>query len=52
MRDRRAEERHHRVADELLDGAAEALELLAQMRVVGSQQSADVLGIEPLGAAR
>ena len=50
MRGRSAEERHHRVADELLDGAAEALELLAQMRVVRGEQAADVLGIELLGA--
>ena len=34
VRDRRAEERHHRVADELLDRAAVALELGAQPRVV------------------
>ena len=30
VRDRRAEERHHRVADELLDRAAVALELRAE----------------------
>ena len=52
MRDRRAEERHHRVADELLDRAAEALELVAQVRVVGREHRADVLGIELLGARR
>ena len=52
MRDGRAEERHHRVADELLDGAAEPLELTAQVRVVGPEQRADVLGIELLGAGR
>ena len=34
VRDRRAEHGHHRVADELLDRAAEALELVAQPRVV------------------
>ena len=50
VRGRSAEERHHRVADELLDGAAEALELLAQVRVVRGEQAADVLGIELLGA--
>ncbi len=50
VRGRSPEERHHRVADELLDSAAEALELLAQMRVVRSEQSADVLGVELLGA--
>ncbi len=50
VRGRSAEERHHRVADELLDGAAEALELPAQVRVVRGEQAADVLGIELLGA--
>ena len=49
MRRRRAEERHHRVADELLDGAAETLELAAQVRVVGREQGAHVFGIELLG---
>ena len=34
VRGRRAEERHHRVADELLDGAAVALELGAHALVV------------------
>ena len=50
VRGRGAEERHHRVADELLDGAAEALELPAQVRVVRGEQPANVLGIELLGA--
>ena len=50
MRGRRAEERDHRVADELLDGAAEALELGAKVRVVGGEQRADVLGVELLRA--
>jgi len=50
VRGRGAEERHHRIADELLDGAAEALELAAQVRVVRSEQPAHVLGIELLGA--
>ena len=49
MRGRGAEERHHGVADELLDGAPEPLELTAQVRVVGPEQRADVLGVELLG---
>ena len=52
MRDRRAEERHHRVADELLDRTAEALELGPETGVVGRKERADVLGVEPLGPAR
>jgi hypothetical protein len=50
VRGGRAEERHHRVADELLDGTAEPLELTAQVRVVGPEESTDVFGIELLGA--
>ena len=42
--------RHHRVADELLDRAAEALELVAQAGVVGREQRPHVLGVELLGA--
>ena len=52
VRDRGAEQRDDGVADELLHGAAEALELRAYAPVVGGEQLADVLGIEPLGAAR
>ena len=52
VRDRRAEDGHHRVADELLDRAAEALELGAQARVVGPQERPDVLWVELLGARR
>ena len=52
MRDRRAEDRDHRVADELLDGAAPALELGAQPLVVRAQERVDVLGVELLGARR
>jgi hypothetical protein len=40
-----AEERHHGVADELLDGATEPLELGAQACMVGRQQRPDVLWI-------
>ena len=49
---RSAEHGHDRVADELLDGAAVPLDLVAQARVVGRQRRAHVLGVEPLGAAR
>ena len=49
-RDRRAEERHHGVADELLDRAAETLELAAQALPVRSEHRADVLRIELLRA--
>ncbi len=52
VRDRGAEERHDCVADELLHGAAEALQLGAQPRVVRGEERADVLGVEPLGIAR
>ena len=38
VRDRRAEDGHDRVADELLDRSAEALELGAHARVVGLQE--------------
>jgi hypothetical protein len=50
--DRGTKEGHHSVADELLDPAAEALELGANMGVVGHQEGADVLGVEPLGRRR
>jgi len=43
MRDRGAEDGHDRVADELLDRAAVAFDLLAQARVVGADARADVL---------
>jgi hypothetical protein len=48
---RRAEERHHGVADELLDGAAEALELFAQPGMERGEQPAHVFRIELLGAS-
>ena len=50
VRDRRAEDRHHRVADELLDRPAEALDLQFHARVVGPQARANVLGIGLLGS--
>ena len=40
-----AEHRHHRVPDELLDGAAVALDVLPQASVVGADAGSDVLGI-------
>ena len=50
VRDRRPERRDDRVSDELLDRAAVALELVSKSSVVRSQDSADVLRVEPLGA--
>ena len=49
---RRAEDRHDRVADELLDRAAEALDLVLDARVVRAERRADVLRIGPIGARR
>ena len=50
VHDRRAEDGHDSVADELLDRAAVVLEDRAHTAVVGGQQRADVLRVEPLGA--
>ena len=50
VRGRRAEDGHHRIADELLDGAAVALELAADAGVVAAELGLDVLGVHPLGA--
>ncbi len=50
VRDRGPEDSHDRVADELLDRAAEALQVAAEPLVVRSQDRAYVLGIEPLRA--
>ncbi len=52
VRDRGAEHGHHGVADELLDRAPEALELVAQPRVVGPEQRAHLLGIHAAPRAR
>ena len=52
VRDRRAEDRHHGVADELLDRAAEALDLAGDALVVRAERGADVLGVGPVGAGR
>ena len=49
VRDRRPEERHHRVADELLDGAAVPLELVPQALVIRTEDRLHVLGVERLG---
>ena len=50
VRHRGAEHAHDRVADELLDLAAVALELAADTLVVRHQEGAHVLGIELLRA--
>ena len=49
---RRAEERHHRVADELLDRAAVPFELGADALVVRPENRLDVLRVERLRARR
>ena len=51
VRGRRAEDGHHRVADELLDDAAELLDLCTDGREIRRKQVAHVFGVEPLGAA-
>ena len=48
MRDRRAEDGHDRVADELLHGPPVALDVLAEAGVVGADAGADVLGVSLL----
>jgi hypothetical protein len=45
VRGGRAEDRHDRVADELLDRSAEALELRTEACVVGLEEPAHVLGV-------
>ena len=52
VRHRRSEQRHDRVADELLDRAAVALELGAQPFVVGPQDLLDVFRVELLRPRR
>ena len=52
VRCRRTEERHYRIADELLDRAAVTLELRADALVVRAEQRLHVLGIHRLGARR
>jgi hypothetical protein len=47
---RGAEHRHDGVADELVQGAAEPLDLGPQAQVVGTQHRADVLGVGVVGA--
>ena len=49
-RNQGAEDRDDRVADELLDRPAPALELLSETLVVRAQDGVDVLGVERLGA--
>ena len=50
MGDRRPEERHHGVADELLHGAAVPLELVAKPLVVRAEDRLHVLRVQRLGA--
>jgi hypothetical protein len=52
VRDRRAEERHHGVSDELLDRAPEALEVSTDALVVPGEERAHVLRVHPLGLRR
>ena len=52
VRFRRAEQRQHRVAAELLEGSPMALELGPHPRVVGRDQGLDVLGVELFRARR
>ena len=52
MRSRSPEQRHDRVADELLDGASVSHELGADALVVGTKKRLDVLRIHRLGARR
>ena len=52
VRDRGSEERHDGVADELLDRAAVAFELVAQVLPVRVEERPHVLGIEVLRPAR
>ena len=50
VRGRRAEDGHDRVADELLDRAAEVLDLLFHARVIRTERRAHILGIGAIGA--
>jgi hypothetical protein len=52
VRHRSAEERRDGLADELLDPAAQTLELGANAAVVGSEERADVLRVELLSGRR
>ncbi len=45
VRHRRAEDRHHRVADEFLHGAAVALDHLLELGMVRAESGAHVLGV-------
>jgi hypothetical protein len=52
MGDRDAEDRHHRVADELLDRAAVVLDRAASSREVAVEHAPQRLGVERLGELR
>ena len=49
---RRAEDAHDGIADELLDGSAEALELSSRQAVVDGERPAEILDVELLAHAR
>ena len=50
VRDRCAEDGHHRVPDELLDGAAEPLDLPLQQVVIHTEGRADILRVGVIGS--
>src|SRR5512133_1015003 len=52
VRHRRSEEGYDGIADELLHRPAEALELLANARVIVRQEGANVFGVEPFRLGR
>ncbi len=52
VRGRNTEDRHHRVADELLDRAAFGLDLLTHRREVARHHLAEVFGVEPFAELR
>jgi hypothetical protein len=52
VRDRRAEERHHGIADELLDGAAVPLELTPNATVIRTKNRLDVLRVQRFSLRR
>ena len=52
VRDRRAEDGHHRVADELLDGSAFCLDLLAHGLGVGAEHVLEVFRVQRLAERR
>ena len=51
MTGRRPEQRHHRIADELLHPPAETLQLRPQPRIVRGKYCADIFRVHLLGVA-